>query len=416
MTTKVLTARAVAVAKPKRNAEGKLVRNEIPDGGCPGLYLVVEPTGTKAWAHRFRRQGVPKKQTLGRAGDDGLSLAAARHRVAAARHRLGQGMDPVAVPRLAAPAGPLTNDSVEAAVASFLDLHAYRKTRLNSARATEYSFNRFVLPAWHGRTVASITRRDVIDLVEQVAVDTPYAANRLLAALSRFFKWLCGRDAIPASPAMGVERPHQEVARQRTLDDAELRALWRACEGEGSFGAALRMLVLTGCRRNEVSQMKWSEIDDKRQLWLLPAERTKSDRAHVVPLSSQAWAILQSLPQINGSDFVFTTDGRGPIIGWAKVKSRISHKAGLDAKSWRLHDTRRSCASGMQRLGVPVPVVEKALNHASGIFRGIVAVYQTHDYADDVRDALQRWANHVEGVVAGKRRRKSSSSAGGKLS
>jgi integrase len=402
MVAKVLTARAVAVAKPKRNAAGKLVRNEIPDGGCPGLYLVVEPTGTRSWAHRYRHRGVSKKRTLGSAAEGGLSLAAARHAVAAARHRLGRGGDPTTAPHPVAPVAVATKDSVEAAVASFLDLHAYRKTRLNSAKATEYSFNRFVLPAWRGRRVADINRRDVIDLIDSVAVNTPYAANRLLAALSKFFNWLCARDAIPMSPAAGVERPHREVARQRTLDDGELRALWRACEGEGTFGAALRMLVLTGCRRNEVSQMKWSEIDDKRQLWLLPAERTKSDRAHVVPLSSQAWAILQSLPQINGSDLVFTTDGRGPIIGWAKVKARISHKAGLDAKSWRLHDTRRSCASGMQRLGVPVPVVEKALNHASGIFRGIVAVYQTHDYADDMRIAFQKWGDHVEQLVTGK--------------
>src|SRR6516225_11180696 len=121
MSTKVLTARAVVVAKPKRNAIGVRVRNEIPDGGCPGLYLVVEPTGTKSWAHRYRRHGVPKKDTLGRAGEGGLSLASARHRVAAARHRLGQGMDPVAAPRSVAPAGPMTSDSVEAAVASFLD-------------------------------------------------------------------------------------------------------------------------------------------------------------------------------------------------------------------------------------------------------------------------------------------------------
>jgi integrase len=401
MTTKVLTARAVAVAKPKRDADGKLVRNEIPDGGCPQLYLVVEPTGTKSWAHRYRLRGTSKKQTLGRAGDGGLSLAAARHRVAAARHRLGQGMDPLVTPRLATPAGPVTNDSVEAAVASFLDLHAYRKTRLNSAKMTEYAFNRYVLPAWRGRPVASIARRDVIDLVEQVAVDTPYAANRLLAALSRFFKWLCARDAIPVSPAMGVERPHREVARQRTLDDAELATLWRACEGEGAFGAALRIMILVGCRRNEASQMRWSELHKKRGLWLLPSERVKNAKAHAIPLPSQAWAILEAQPRIAGSDFVFSLGGR-PIVGWAKVKARISTKAGLDTESWRLHDTRRTCAAGLQRLGIRTEVIERALNHRSGIFRGIVATYQTHDFADEVRIGLQRWADHVEQIISGK--------------
>jgi integrase len=401
MPTKVLTARAVAVAKSKRNAAGKRVRNEIPDGGCPGLYLVVEPTGTKSWAHRYRHRGVSKRRVLGSAGEGGLSLAAARHAVAAARHKLGQGVEP-AVEAYGAPTGPVTGDSVAAAVASFLERHAYAKTRLNSAKATEYSFNRFVLPAWHGRPVASITRRDVIELVEDVAVKTPYAANRLLAALSKFFSWLCARDAIPLSPAAGVERPHREEVRQRTLADAELRALWLACEGEGAFGAALRTMLLTGCRRTEASAMAWSELDQERRLWRLPAERVKNARPHAVPLPAQAWTIIRSLPQINGSAFVFTTDGRTPIVGWPKVKLRISAKAGLDPESWRLHDLRRSAASGMQRLGISVPVVEKALNHTSGTFGGIVSTYQTHDYADEVRIALQRWADHVERLVEGK--------------
>src|SRR5262249_37677208 len=104
MAAKVLTVRAVAVAKPKRNAEGKLVRNEISDGGCPGLYLGVEPTGTRSWAHRYRHRGVSKKRTLGSAGESGVSLAAARHAVAAARHRLGRGADPAAMPHPVAPA------------------------------------------------------------------------------------------------------------------------------------------------------------------------------------------------------------------------------------------------------------------------------------------------------------------------
>jgi integrase len=401
--SKVLTARAVMVAKPKRDAAGERVRSEIPDGACPGLYLLIEPTGTRSWAHRYRYRGVSKKRTLGNAGEGGLSLAAARHAVAAARHRLGRGADPATAPHPVAPTGVVSNDSVEAAVASFLELHAYRKTRLNSAKSTEYSFNRFVLPAWRGRKVADIARREIIDLVESVAADTPYAGNRLLAALSKFFSWLVARDVIAMSPAAGVERPHREVARERVLDDDELRRLWRACEDEGPFGAALRLMILTGTRRNEVSAMPWEELHENRQLWLLPAERTKNDRPHAIPLPTQARAIIESRPQINGSAFVFTIDGRRPIVGWAKVKREISIKAGLNPKSWRLHDLRRTCASGMQRLGTPVPVVEKALNHVSGTFRGIVATYQRHTYAEEIRVALQAWADHVEELVSGRK-------------
>jgi hypothetical protein len=118
-------------------------------------------------------------------------------------------------------------------------------------------------------------------------------------------------------------------------------------------------------------------------------------------LPSQAWAILEAQPRIAGSDFVFTLDGR-PIVGWAKVKARISAKAGLDTESWRLHDTRRTCAAGLQRLGIRTEVIERALNHRSGVFRGIVSTYQTHDFADEVRIALQRWTDHVEQIISGK--------------
>lgn len=148
--------------------------------------------------------------------------------------------------------------------------------------------------------------------------------------------------------------------------------------------------------------MRSSEIDADRRLWDLPRERSKNDRQHAIPLSSQAWKIVQAMPHIAGCPFVFSADGRGPIVGWAKAKTRLSAKAGLVEADWRLHDLRRSSAAGMQRIGVPVPVIEKALNHQSGTFRGIVGVYQTHDYRDEIGTALERWGDHVERTITGK--------------
>jgi integrase len=115
-----------------------------------------------------------------------------------------------------------------------------------------------------------------------------------------------------------------------------------------------------------------------------------------------ARAIIAAMPHIADCDFVFSADGKRPVTGWDKAKVRISAKAGIVADSWRLHDLRRTAASGMQRLGVSVPVIEKTLNHVSGTFRGIVGVYQQHDYADEVRIALQKWADRVEEIVGGK--------------
>jgi integrase len=163
----------------------------------------------------------------------------------------------------------------------------------------------------------------------------------------------------------------------------------------------LRVLILTGARRNEVSQMRRRSELDEDGTWTLPRERSKNRRPHTIKLPSQAQALIAAMPPIADCDFVFTADGKRPVTGWDKAKVRISAKAGIAADSWRLHDLRRTAASGMQKLGVPVPVIEKALNHVSGTFRGIVGVYQTHDYADEVRIALQKWADRVEEIVGG---------------
>jgi integrase len=320
------------------------------------------------------------------------------------RHRLDEAR-PAGVTAVTAVTGESGGgyDKIETAVAAFLEIHVRRKNRASTARVTEGIFNSIVLPGWRGRTIGSIRKRDVIELVESVAGSgRGYRANRTLAALSKLFNWLVARDALAFSPVTGVERPHQEEERERVLTDAELRALWRACDGGGPFDQALRLLLLTGARRNEVSQMEWSEIDDERRIWTLPSERSKNARKHEIPLSSQAWDLIQAQPRFADCPYVFSADGKKPVTGWDKAKVRISDKAGIDADTWRLHDLRRTCASGMQKLGVSVPVIEKALNHVSGTFRGIVGRYQQHDYADEIHIALQKWADRVEEIVGGK--------------
>jgi integrase len=400
---KVITHRFVESVRPKA------ARTEYPDAGCPGLYLIVQPSGTRSWAFRFRHNGVNGKRTLGRAGDGGLSLAAARAAAAAHRHRLEQGAAVTSV----TPKAERGEDKIEAAVAAFFELHVRRKNRASTAQHTEGIFNTIVLPAWRGRTIGSIRRRDVIELVESVAArGRGVRANRTLTALSKLFNWLVARDALASSPVTGVERPHKEEARTRILGDDELRALWLACGHDGALGQAIRMLILTGTRRNEVGHMRWLEIDEDRRLWTLPAGRTKNAREHAIPLSSQAWALIEARPQFAGCPFVFSAGGKGPANNWDKVKRRVSAKAGITEDSWRFHDLRRTCASGMQKLGVSVPVIERALNHVSGTFRGIVGVYQQHDYADEVRIALQKWADRVEEIVGG-RPRSSPCAAGG---
>jgi len=404
-----LTPIAVENAKPKRVA-GNAVRTEIPDRGCPGLYLVVQSSRAKSWALRYRFKGKSKKLTLGTVADKatpaGLTLAAARAGAAQALHQVSLGNDPAAAKQAARAASAeqaalRAQDSVAKLVGQFVQLHAARKTRPLSLAQTESVMRRFVIPAWGDRSIHDIKRRDVIALVEPIAVEHPYMANRALGVLSKFFNWCLARDLINASPCAGVERPGVEVARDRVLDDGEIAQLWAACGDDDPFGAAIRVMLLTGSRRSEVANMTWAEINEQERLWVLPAARSKNKRAHQVPFSPLAWKIIRSVPRIAGCDYVFSTTGKGPLANFHHIKDRLDSKLNF-AEPWVIHDTRRSCASGLQRLGVRVEVIEATLGHLSGSIRGVVQVYQRYDFADEKRSALARWADHIEQLTTGK--------------
>jgi integrase len=238
-------------------------------------------------------------------------------------------------------------------------------------------------------------------------------ANRLLTRLKPFFVWAVERGVLTSSPVEGLRPPSPETARDRVLSDDELRAVWRAAERIGyPFGAAVQLLILTGCRRSEVLEAEWSEFDVDGRTWTILRERSKTNAAHVVPLSDPALQLVTSLPRIAESGtgparYLFTTTGRSPFSGVSKVLERLNERAAEEMprpdeealRPWRLHDLRRTFASGCARLGVPVHVVEKALNHTSGTFGGIVGVYQRHEYLDERRRALEIWAERLVDLI-----------------
>jgi integrase len=414
LATKVLTPLAVKAAKPKRNAAGELVRAEYPDRGCVGLYLVVQSSGLKSWALRYRFDRKTRKLTLGAVADhdapgltDALTLAGARKAAAAAKHLVEQGIDPTAQKRTAKAtalglAAQRAADNVEALAEQFLRLYAKSRTRPRTYQQTEDVLRRLVLPAWQGRTVHDIRRRDVIALIDHISSERgPHMAGKSLAVLGRWLSWLVSRDVIAISPTTGVERPAQNVPRERTLDDSEIAALWRACDEEGVFGAFVRVLLLSGARRSEVSGMRWSEISEAERLWQLPRERTKNGVPHAIPLAPQAWAVIVAQPQYSGCDFVFTNDGRRAMGGFSRSKRKLDEQM-KPAAPWCLHDARRTCASTMQRLGIRAEVIERCLNHRSGVYRGIAGTYQRDDMLEAKRDAFEAWARHIEQLVSGK--------------
>lgn len=430
---KALTA--AALDKFKADPEKRL---EIPDGLLTGLYFVIQPSGGKSWAVRYRYQGKPRKLAIGRY--PAFDLAAAREAAKLALRKVQEGADPAAE-KQEAKASVKGEDAAsktrfDAVVRTFLVRYAKPKNRSWKETARQIGLvadkanpngsddpNTFVAAKgsaadlWGQRQIASIKRAEVIELLDGI-VDrgSPVMANRVLAALRKLFNWSLERDLVEANPCDRVKPPAAEKSRDRVLSNDELRALWLACDGLGyPFGSMFKALILTGQRREEVASMAWREIDTARKLWTLPRERVKTDKAHDVPLSDEAVRLLDGLPRVAGSGLVFTTTGDTPVSGFSKAKATADEKMlallrewaverGDDTEAvalepWRLHDIRRTVASGMAGLGIGLPVIEKILNHTSGSFGGIVGVYQRHEFSDEKRRALDAWGRYVMTIV-----------------
>ena len=373
-------------------------REEYPDLKQPGLRLIVQTSGARSWALRYRFGGKSAKLTL---GGYSIGLAIARNKAARAAASLADDVDPGALKKAAKAVSEPKLHLVENVVESFIKRYAQRQTRENTWRETERLLTREVVSQWRGRSIAAIRRRDVVSLLDPIADRAPIVANRTFAALRKLCAWCVERGILDINPCVGVRPPSKEVSRERTLDDAEIAALWQATAGIAyPFGPLVRMLLLTGSRLSEASEAQWSEVDLEAVTWTIPRARSKNGVASEVPLSPQMLAILESLPRFDGCDFLFTIDARRPVAAFTRGKRRLDALM-TPATPFVLHDLRRSCASGMAGLGIAPHVIEAVLNHRSGTVSGIARVYNRFDYRGEKRAALQRWANHIEGLVSG---------------
>ncbi|WP_034996681.1 tyrosine-type recombinase/integrase [Beijerinckia mobilis] len=379
-------------------------RREVPDGRVRGLYFIQQPSGKASWAVRYRSKadGKPVKLTLG--AWPALDLVNARAKAMAALAAVETGEDPASEKRRAKEEAKATKsaslDRIDSVVETFIVRHAQAKNR--SWAETDRILKKEVLSIWSGRSLSSISRAEVHDLLDGI-VDrgAPVMANRVLAALRRLCNWAIERGIIETSPCSGIKAPSSERSRDRILDDTELAAVWQASEKLGwPFGPIVQLLILTGARREEVAAMRWNEIDLEQKLWTLPASRAKNGKEHVIPLSPQAIAILEALPRIkSGKHLVFTVTGETAVSGFTRAKERIDAFLPEGIPHWTLHDLRRTLASGCARLGVAPQVVEAILNHKSGTIRGVAAVYNRYTYETEKRAAMYAWANHVNAAV-----------------
>lgn len=389
---KNLTAASIEALKPDPRK-----RREVPDALAPGLYLIIQPSGAKSWAIRFRdpKTRRPCKMTL--TGIGPTDLVRARDVARDQLKMLAGGVNPATAREKAREAeADAASDTFESQWAIFAE-QKIAKMRPGSS----YIFRRharFFSPLWLGRPIREIRKRDVVKVIDLAGEQGDHAANSCRMVLFRFFKWCLSRDAVAVNPVLGIERIEVDD-RERVLEDHELRAIWKAADKLGGpFGALCKVLMLTGQRRGETSRMKWADI--KGDVWTIPAAETKTAKAHEVYLCPLALKIINNLPRFDGCPFVFTSAGKTPSANFSKAKTQLDALAGIS--DWRWHDLRRSFATGLAAMQVEPIVIEKCLNHALG---GVAAIYNRHPYTNEKRKAWESWGRHIGALIGGKRER-----------
>jgi integrase len=388
-----MTRRALTAASVDRIKSPMSGQVEHFDKGYPGLALRVSYGGGKSWAFFYRIAGRLRRMTLGTY--PAMSLAEAREAWRNARLEAAMGRDP-SLSRRGKPASDFSSVAMEWLKRDQADNRSYREV--------ERIVMRELIPVWGHRPVDDLGRRDVLDLIDGI-VDRGAVtmARRVQAYVHRLFKWALGRGIVDTNPASSLPMPGSETRRDRVLTDQELAIAWRASqETEWPFGPIFRMLILTAARRAEIGDLRWSEIDETEIR--LPGERTKNAEPHVIPLSVAAKATLVDLPHIAQSEFVFSQNGLTSGAWW-RAKTRFDTKVaklGEPLTPWRIHDLRRTVATGMQKLGVGLQAIEAVLGHVGGSRSGIVGVYQRHSFDAEKRAALEAWGAHVMALVEGR--------------
>ncbi len=417
----------------------------IWDEALPRFGLRVTPAGRRIYLVQYRAKagpGVPSVTRKARIGEHDGDLWNVTKARAAAKKLLGPvdgGGDPLAEREAKAEAAERAKvEAADASARAAAVAEARERDRFEtvaeryivqalgekrSARETARLLRQGPAAEWHGRHVAAIRRVDVADLIDAIRKRSPATARLSYSALRGFFAWCIERELVDVSPCDHVKAPPRPPARDRVLSDEELAAVWKGADALGfPFGPVIKLLMLTGQREGEVAGMVWSEVDVSAASWIIPKERTKNGREHVVDLSAEALAIIEAVPRTGELLFparraparkhprkAGDTAAR-PVVGFAAAKRLLDSDTARKTKDplptaglapWRLHDLRRTAATGMAGMSFPPHVVERVLNHASGVTGGLVGVYQRHEYRPERKAALTAWGTRVAAIIGG---------------
>ena len=381
------------------------------DDELRGFGLKVTPAGKKVYLLQYRMGGrgaATRRVTLGTHGSP-WTPATARQEAERLLVLVRQGRDPADEKK---ERRRIEVDlAFEPYAAKFLANYGKKTWRPGTYGNAESNLRRYVTPMLKRKALPLIRRSDVSAIFDAIPATSPALPRNIFALVRKLFAWAVERGDIERSPLEGFKGPPNVPSRDRVLSDDELRLVWLGALDLGHpFGTLVQLLLVTGQRREEAAGMDWRELDQKGAVWSIPAGRAKNGSAHSVPLSSSATVILAT--RAGGNDdwpkkgLIFTTTGKTPVSGFSHAKARLDLTIaklndGEALAPWRVHDLRRTLATGLQRLGVRFEVAEAVLNHVSGSKSGVAGVYQRHDWKQEKRDALDAWARHVKAVVAG---------------
>jgi integrase len=365
------------------------------DDDVRGFGLRLREGGNRTWIFRYR---VGKKQRSITLGGKAVPLAVAKANAARLEARVRLGEDPAQDKQTArAQADNLLGTLID----QYIDTRK-SEWRSNTLREIRRHLLGYAKPL-HKLPVSAVSQLQIAKLLNQVAESSgAVSANRFRATLATLFSWII-RQGIRLSDGniASYTEVRKEKSRERVLSETEMRAVWWALPDD-DYGTILKLLLLTGARRNEIGGLRWDEVRWDKEHGdhvALPATRTKNGHAHIVPLTAPAKSLLDK-HRLLGRTFVFGRSGDDSGFGaWGRARGRLDAKINGAIPSWTVHDLRRTCASGMQKLGVRVEVIERALNHVSGSYRGVAGIYQRDPMTTEVREALERWAQHVLAIV-----------------
>ena len=366
------------------------------DDDIPGFGIRIREGGSRTWIFQYRIGSKQRRMFLGSASDPQVNLADTRKVASKLHGQVALGQDPQRGKEAAKRDAENTLGSVA---------EQYLESRKPSWRPGTYRevarYLTFHARPLHRIPIASVSQNDVVRLLDDIAKKSGgVTANRTRANLCALLGWVIRRGIkLPeGNVASYTEKSVQEQARERVLSDAELKAIWNGCLDD-DYSAIIKLLLLTGCRANEIGRLRWDEVRDEQIA--LPGARTKNNRAHIVPLSEPAKAILAGLRRRPDRACVFGRRQDTGFSGWSAAKRDLD--ARTETEHWTVHDVRRTVATRMAELGVQPHIIEAVLNHVSGHKGGIAGIYNRATYDKEKREALALWAEHITALVEGRK-------------